>query len=228
MPRTIHEAIADYRQAQEVWGLGVLHYRKLPATRATPGYKLASRVFFRADGIEPNCVYRVEMTVPMYGVREGLARRFYYVKEYATFDLIRYEPDDRVVLSDGGFATATVRRMLDRFCPLGVCLKQGWCYVGRHKLWHTPLTPNEWPVRSPKPRRFTLLPNVAEFDMPPLRTSAALALCKAMLGDDAWGGMPILADALEEAGCGDPDLLAACRACDTDNDLVRTLLEGVT
>jgi hypothetical protein len=41
---------------------------------------------------------------------------------------------------------------------------------------------------------------------------AARRLAEAIYEDGEWGLMPILADALEEAGCGDEELLAHARS----------------
>jgi hypothetical protein len=46
---------------------------------------------------------------------------------------------------------------------------------------------------------------------PEWRTSVVVALCRRMLDARAYDALPILADALEEAGCTDAELLAACR-----------------
>lgn len=43
------------------------------------------------------------------------------------------------------------------------------------------------------------------------RTSAVLALANVAESDRAYDRLPILADALEEAGCDDPDILSHCR-----------------
>jgi hypothetical protein len=43
------------------------------------------------------------------------------------------------------------------------------------------------------------------------RTSSALGLARTMYDSRDFGAMPILADALEEAGCDHPDILAHCR-----------------
>jgi hypothetical protein len=46
---------------------------------------------------------------------------------------------------------------------------------------------------------------------PSWRTSTVLALAKTIHEDRAFDLMPILADALQDAGCGDADLLDHCR-----------------
>jgi hypothetical protein len=46
---------------------------------------------------------------------------------------------------------------------------------------------------------------------PSWRTSAALALANSMYESRDFAAMPVLADALEEAGCGDADILSHCR-----------------
>jgi hypothetical protein len=43
------------------------------------------------------------------------------------------------------------------------------------------------------------------------RTKTALALAEAIYAERAWDRLPVLADALEEAGCADADVLAHCR-----------------
>jgi hypothetical protein len=50
----------------------------------------------------------------------------------------------------------------------------------------------------------------ASFD-PSWRTSTALALASSMYESRDFAGMPVLADALEEAGCESADVLAHCR-----------------
>jgi hypothetical protein len=54
---------------------------------------------------------------------------------------------------------------------------------------------------------------------PEWRTSTAVALAKTMYQARDFGPMPILADALQDAGCEDPDILAHCR--DPDQPHVR-------
>ena len=44
-----------------------------------------------------------------------------------------------------------------------------------------------------------------------LRTAAVCALCRQMLDSRSYEALPILADALQEAGCTDSELLAQCR-----------------
>ena len=48
-------------------------------------------------------------------------------------------------------------------------------------------------------------------DYPPLRTSAAVQLAAQMYEARDFAAMPILADALQDAGCDQPDILAHCR-----------------
>jgi hypothetical protein len=43
------------------------------------------------------------------------------------------------------------------------------------------------------------------------RTFAAVGIAEGIYADRAWDRLPILADALEDAGCTDPDVLAHCR-----------------
>lgn len=47
---------------------------------------------------------------------------------------------------------------------------------------------------------------------PQWRTPTVRALCRRMLDARTFGALPILADALEEAGCEDAELLAQCRS----------------
>ncbi len=46
---------------------------------------------------------------------------------------------------------------------------------------------------------------------PEWRTSAAVGLARTMYDARDFAAMPVLADALEEAGCGHPDVLSHCR-----------------
>jgi hypothetical protein len=46
---------------------------------------------------------------------------------------------------------------------------------------------------------------------PPWRTSAVVGLAEGIYADRAFDRLPILADALEEAGCDSADILAHCR-----------------
>lgn len=47
---------------------------------------------------------------------------------------------------------------------------------------------------------------------PEWRTSTVLALCEQMYRSGDFSPMPILADALQDAGCGDPHILSHCRS----------------
>ena len=49
---------------------------------------------------------------------------------------------------------------------------------------------------------------------PSWRTSTAVALAEAIHADRAFDRLPLLADALEDAGCDHPDVLAHCRGPD--------------
>ena len=49
---------------------------------------------------------------------------------------------------------------------------------------------------------------------PAWRTETVLALAKGIEADTAFDRLPILADALEEAGCDDPVILRHCRECE--------------
>jgi hypothetical protein len=55
------------------------------------------------------------------------------------------------------------------------------------------------------------IPRATAFD-PAWRTSDAVALARAMYDSRDFGAMPILADALQDAGCDDKELLAHCRS----------------
>ncbi|MCE9568126.1 MAG: hypothetical protein K8U57_39490 [Planctomycetes bacterium] len=46
---------------------------------------------------------------------------------------------------------------------------------------------------------------------PEWRTSTAVAIASGMYESRDFSAMPILADALQDAGCDDPDILAHCR-----------------
>jgi hypothetical protein len=50
--------------------------------------------------------------------------------------------------------------------------------------------------------------------IPQWRTTTVLALCRRMLDTREFDALPILGDALEDAGCDDGDLLALCRSPD--------------
>ncbi len=63
-----------------------------------------------------------------------------------------------------------------------------------------------------------------------LRTSTVMALCKSMLASRDFAAMPILADALEDAGCRDEELLKVCREPtkkkESDDDKLRCKYEA--
>ncbi|MBM3979133.1 MAG: hypothetical protein FJ304_02390 [Planctomycetes bacterium] len=46
---------------------------------------------------------------------------------------------------------------------------------------------------------------------PAWRTDTAVALARTMYADNDFGAMPILADALQDAGCTNDDILMHCR-----------------
>jgi hypothetical protein len=58
---------------------------------------------------------------------------------------------------------------------------------------------------------------------PQWRTTTVLALCRRMLDTREFDALPILADALQDAGCSDDGLLAVCQ----DPDLKPVLAERV-
>jgi hypothetical protein len=47
---------------------------------------------------------------------------------------------------------------------------------------------------------------------PSWRTSTVVALAEGIYADRAFDRLPILADALQDAGCGNEDMLAHCRS----------------
>jgi hypothetical protein len=47
----------------------------------------------------------------------------------------------------------------------------------------------------------------------PWRTETAVLLARGVVADEAFDRLPVLADALEEAGCDDPLVLRHCREC---------------
>ncbi len=58
-------------------------------------------------------------------------------------------------------------------------------------------------------------PDTVPLSFPPeWRTETVLALAHAVRADNAFDLLPILADALEEAGCDDPRVLDHCRFCE--------------
>src|SRR5687768_17615774 len=56
-------------------------------------------------------------------------------------------------------------------------------------------------------------PNVAAVFDPRWRTETSVALARGIVIDQAFDRLPILADAMEEAGCDDPFTLRHCREC---------------
>lgn len=68
----------------------------------------------------------------------------------------------------------------------------------------TTCTPHPPPIADGKPRPFD----------PAWRTETVLALAKGIEAESAFDRLPILADALEEAGCDDEVLLRHCRGCE--------------
>jgi hypothetical protein len=65
----------------------------------------------------------------------------------------------------------------------------------------------QWQLDGPPP------PSVGEFS-PAWRSETVVALAKVIHADRAFDRMPILADALEETGCDNADVLAHCRGAD--------------
>jgi len=55
-------------------------------------------------------------------------------------------------------------------------------------------------------------PAFSKVDVPAWRTSDVLGLARAIEDRDVYDRLPVLADALEEAGCDDGDVLDHCRA----------------
>src|SRR5687768_9233531 len=62
---------------------------------------------------------------------------------------------------------------------------------------------------------------------PEWRTTTVLALCRRMLDTRQFDALPILADALQDAGCSNEKLLAQCRELETKPVLAERLVNLV-
>ncbi|MFO0797777.1 MAG: hypothetical protein U0804_09875 [Gemmataceae bacterium] len=79
--------------------------------------------------------------------------------------------------------------------------------VFRDVLYHPYRDTRGRPLRAP--RRVRRPPQLLR---PTWRTEAVVGLARGMYESRDFGPMPVLADALEDAGCTDPDLLGHCRS----------------
>jgi hypothetical protein len=62
---------------------------------------------------------------------------------------------------------------------------------------------------------------------PEWRTTTVVALCRRMLDSREFDALPILADALQDAGCDDSELLAECQRPDLNSVLAERLVNLV-
>lgn len=78
----------------------------------------------------------------------------------------------------------------------------------------TAFPPQPMTVEPPAPVCHPFVPPPAVAFDPAWRTEAVLALVEGIEAEHHYDRLPILADALEEAGCDQPELLDHCRRCD--------------
>jgi hypothetical protein len=143
------------------------------------------------------------------------ARWYLRYTEYAAeADRFGYD-EDRLIGSELRYGVAY---WIDNLADVGPDLRNAIdfylaAYSGRYYAWarEEPLHPDHQSVAC------ALLDDIfgnpfypVAFD-PSWRTSAAVGLAASMYEARDFAGMPVLADALEEAGCGDADVLSHCR-----------------
>lgn len=109
-----------------------------------------------------------------------------------------------MTLTSGGHRTATTKERITRFLPPGCSVFQS------NRVWYY-----GWPGgRAVFADGMRVGPGGSAW-RPAWATRDVVGLARAIEAGGAYDRLPVLADALEEAGCGDPALLAACRADDS-------------
>ena len=128
----------------------------------------------------------------VYLPREMLDRKFREASEV----MIRY-----------GTSDAAMRDQVVEADSWGQFLKEHPWVTGEVNAWRDRL------VRVLVPTYATCeQPALSKVDVPEWRTSDVLGLAHAIDDRDVYDRLPVLADALEEAGCDDGDVLDHCRA----------------
>lgn len=104
-----------------------------------------------------------------------------------------------------------------------ICDGCDWCESIYEELTHSWQDGNDWDWSARSTKYLTDLPPTGDaglgrkvpipFD-PSWRTEAVVGLARGMWLDRDFGPMPVLADALEDAGCSSPAILAHCRSAD--------------
>ena len=119
------------------------------------------------------------------------------VRFYRT-DILTFHPDGRVVFRTGGFRTATTKERLNRYSPVGVWASRKVWYVGGDVF-------EEGYVYHGRPA----MPEIR----PEWLTENVRGLMANIDNGEHWRGdlLPLLADALEDAGCDSAELLDALR-----------------
>jgi hypothetical protein len=152
---------------------------------------------------------------------------------------LKYEPLRRAVQAAEWFADGEANR--DQMATLGKTVGKIWYALeddAHDTFWSVLATTDPYAVAAPElsdrhvlnmalhvravstQHRTALLRDIignpfrpAAVD-PAWRSEAAVALSTAIYADRAFDRLPILADALEEAGCDHPDILTHCRSPD--------------
>jgi hypothetical protein len=161
---------------------------------------------------------------------DGSAVSIWYYKT----PIITYFYDRVVKVNPDGYFTASCKERLNRYLSGrgGCSWHRGDVYVGANPVWHRGTDrrgawnggQDRWSDRRP----YYLFPT---FTNPEAATSGVIGLCRGMAADDDYSRLPILADALEEAGptaLGNPNVLAALRSgsyADGPNDLIAKLID---
>jgi hypothetical protein len=192
---------------------------------------------------------RSYMTMPLAGktwlCKENEQGSDFIIRFYDA-ELIAYHQDGVITIDPQGKLVMTALERLKRYlCSQGISQFRGWWCVNHVNVWWrgtgpsgyrdvNPLSPSRDTVRinTWETRPYHLMPMAvsAILSMPEsgmqLLTSNVRGLVETMVEGEDYRPLPILADALEEAGLNDPATLAVLRSglyADGPNELVARL-----
>jgi hypothetical protein len=159
-----------------------------------------------------------------------------YTIRFFDNNLTTYHTDGVVTIDPCGKLVMTALERLRRYlCSQGVCQARGWWCVNHVRVWWRGTGPSgngPGDIFTWETRPYHLMPKAvsAVMAMPEygtrLLTGHVRGLVEAMVEGEGYGPLPVLADALEEAGFEDAATLAALRSgryADGPNELVARL-----
>jgi len=153
--------------------------------------------------------------------RGAVCNRDYPQREFFSFPLppelerYRADVDNNMVPSDVGNPRIDVRyRPLrrDASVPIAAAYQHLCDELTKYNEARSRLAASEEAAQCEMVRDMQIYPEITVGFDPAWRTSTAVAMARGFVESRDFSAMPILADALQDAGCEDPEILEHCRA----------------